>query len=71
MTYNVMITLPVQITWTSLMPHVTANGAQMTFHIKAWVGEDLVFMLLSLEVYATKTYFPQYHICVKTLYGIS
>ena len=70
MTYNVMITLPVQITWTSLMPHVTANGAQMTFHIKAWVGEDLVFMLLSLEVYATKTYFPQY-ICVKTLYGIS
>ena len=66
-----MITLPVQITWTSLMPHVTANGAQMTFHIKAWVGEDLVFMLLSLEVYATKTYFPQYHICVKTLCGIS
>ena len=32
--------------------------------------EDLVFMLLTLEVHVRKTYFPQYQICVKTLYGI-
>ena len=52
-----MITLPAQITWTFLSPHVTAYGAQMTFHIKTRVGQDLIFMLLPLEVYAKKNLF--------------
>ena len=66
-----MVTLPAQITWIFHSPEVTAYGAQMTFHIKTWEREDLVFMLLPLEVHGTKTYFPQYHFCVKSLYGIS
>ena len=36
---------------------VTVHEAQLTFHIKTWEGEGLVFMLLALEVHARKTYF--------------
>ena len=69
MTYNIIRTLLMQITWTFHSCHVKTHAAWMTFHIKTLEGEDLVFMLLALEVDATKSYFPQYHICVKILYG--
>ena len=45
MTYNVMITLATQIAWTFHSLHMTACGAQMTFHVKTWERDDLVFML--------------------------
>ena len=40
-----MITLATQIAWTFHSLHMTACGAQMTFHVKTWEREDLVFML--------------------------
>ena len=65
-----IVTFPAQITCTFHSRHVTAHGAEMKLHIKTWVREDLVFMLLALKVHARKTYFLQYHICVKTFHGI-
>ena len=59
-----MVTLPAEITWTVYLRHVKGHGTYMNFHIKTWVREDLLFMLLALEVHGRKTYFLQYHICI-------
>ena len=46
---------------------IEGNGAKIQFYLKPWHWVCLVFVLLTLELGITKTYFREYDTCIKTL----